>query len=98
MGRSLAAAVSPDHVIGLARCEDSYALRRRHDAPACRSALLGPAFLLHRGVALVSELGLTAQERKALSAAGLARELLADTLELLEDGSVGDRSSSHGSS
>ena len=59
------------------------------------SVLLGPAGLLLRGVALISELGLTAQQRKALLAAGLAREFLADGLQLLEDGSISKGAWSH---
>ncbi len=59
------------------------------------SVLPGPAGLVRRGVALISELGLTAQQRKALFAAGLAREFLADGLELLEDGSISKGAWSH---
>jgi hypothetical protein len=40
---------------------------------------------------------LTAQERKSLFAAGLASDLLADGLELLEDGGLSERSWSHAS-
>jgi hypothetical protein len=57
--------------------------------------LLGLACLVCHFVALISEVGLTAQERKALFAADRARELLADSLELLEDGGLSERSWSH---
>ena len=57
--------------------------------------LLGLACLVCRFVALISEVGLTTQERKALFAADRARELLADSFELLEDGGLSERSWSH---
>ena len=61
------------------------------------AVLLGLACLVCRVVALISEIRLATQERKTLFTADRSSDLLADGLELLEDGGLSERSWSHAS-
>jgi hypothetical protein len=76
----------------------AWAQRRDGLPPGVAGAvLLGLACLVCRVVALISEIRLATQERKTLFTADRSCDLLADGLELLEDGGLSERSWSHAS-